>query len=63
MTSKPFFAIILMALVSSLQYSCNTTADDQDLAEIRTKTGNFQYYTEQFADFRILRYEVPGFNE
>ncbi len=64
MASNPFFAIILMTLVISSQYSCNTSADDQDLAETRTKTeNNFQYYTEQFADFRILRYEVPGFNE
>ena len=26
-------------------------------------TDNFQYQTEKFADLRILRYKVPGFNE
>src|SRR6478735_4322164 len=27
------------------------------------KEGKFQYVSEQFADLRILRYEIPGFDE
>lgn len=35
----------------------------QEMTDKTKKTDNFNYVVEQFADLRILRYKVPGFNE
>ena len=43
---------------TSLFSSCGTQKpSDQLSGQIDT----FQYMTDQFADFRVLRYQVPGF--
>ncbi|HUM47080.1 MAG TPA: hypothetical protein PLD84_09135 [Chitinophagales bacterium] len=47
-----------------MQYSFTSNADDIQPVEPATAPGNnFKYYSEQFADFRILRYDVPGFDQ
>lgn len=44
-----------LVLFLMIYHSCSRT-DTQE-----TGTGEFEYQTEQFADLRILRYQVPGF--
>lgn len=58
--------VVVMASCQSNQ------ADISDIKDVVVKTDTvakkdsvevFQYQTEQFSDLRILRYQVPGFNE
>jgi len=46
---------ILFIIIGITTMSCST---DQ-----KNKEDNFKYVTEQFADLRIQRYQVPGFEE
>ena len=55
MKKKLFSLILLTFFISS--FSC--TQPERPLAE----SGDFQWQTEQFADLRTLRYQVPGFEE
>jgi len=50
--------IIILAIMSISLFSCQQ-------AEQRESTENtdFQYLTEQFADLRIMRYQIPDFEE
>lgn len=50
---KLFSLLGLMVLCATL-FSCGQSGADKD---------DFAYQTEQFADLRILRYQVPGFDE
>ena len=51
-------SIIPLILMSSmLIFSCKTSHK-----EAKTKTDNFKFFVEQFADLKILRYQVPGFD-
>jgi dipeptidyl-peptidase-3 len=37
-------------------------AADQQVNPQQTKSDNFQYFSEQFADLRIIRYRIPGWD-
>lgn len=50
--------LFLSGLIAVL--SCGQTSQE---AEPQGESQEFQYQTEQFADIRILRYQVPGFEE
>lgn len=52
------FRILLMMTIACLAASCNQQGDK----EKKSGAENFKYLTEQFADARILRYQVPGFD-
>ncbi len=61
--------ILTIIVVCSLNYACNdknhASADKKELEtdSLNAETNNgFSYEAEQFADLRILRYQVPGFN-
>ncbi len=45
--------------------SCNSSKENKEVMkeEVLSDDNGFAYQTEQFADIRILRYEVPGFEE
>ncbi|AMC10813.1 dihydrofolate reductase [Lutibacter profundi] len=58
MKIKYFLVVILM---TSLLFSCsNNSKEDKNNKEVQTP---FNYEVEQFADVKILRYQIPGFNE
>ena len=68
MTTKLFIVPITAALILS---ACKSNQSDdlsndkivkQDTMK-KESTESFEYVTEQFADLRILRYEIPGFDE
>lgn len=54
---KKTLSLILLVLLSVVSFYC--AQPDKTLVE----TEEFQWQTEQFADLRILRYQVPGFEE
>ncbi|MCB2219202.1 MAG: dipeptidyl peptidase 3 [Bacteroidetes bacterium] len=44
--------------------ACNTGGDMKTTDEMKaTTTEDFQYFVEQFADLKIMRYQVPGFED
>lgn len=49
---------LFLIIVSLLTFSVMTSAEDKN-----QKKDNFKYLSEQFADLKIIRYQVPGFNE
>ena len=59
-----FYISTLIAAVSIGFFSCGngTLSKDHDLTAVNADS-NFVWQTEQFADLRILRYKVPGFDE
>tara|TARA_B110000879_G_scaffold115991_1_gene154286 strand:+ start:17987 stop:20014 length:2028 start_codon:yes stop_codon:yes gene_type:complete len=58
--------IIITAIILGSMVACKTkeVKHEKDLATIdSTKSGDFVYMTEQFADLKIIRYQVPGFDK
>lgn len=52
--------LILSAfMVSTLSFSCKNSSQQQVTGE---QPDTFKYFVEQFADLKILRYQVPGFD-
>lgn len=51
-------AIIIIAVMSISLFSCQQAEQKQT-----TDEDDFQFLTEQFADLRIMRYQIPGFEE
>ena len=65
---KSFFSLLMMAAAMFILWSCDsstkTNEGDGDGTGTEVKdgeAGEWQTVTEQFADLRILRYQVPGF--
>lgn len=61
-TKKILLAIPMIALLSA----CNNGASKDDSSNVKKDSlanEPFEYQTEQFADLRILRYQVPGFDQ
>jgi dipeptidyl-peptidase-3 len=58
---KTFNIIASMVLGSLIMMSCNQGSSKKDDATQQPDT--FQYYVEKFADLKILRYQVFGFDE
>lgn len=54
--SKILFFVL--SLLTVMIYSGFSTTEAKD-----KKDKKFKYFTEQFADLRILRYQIPGFEE
>lgn len=51
--------ILIIAIMSISIYSCNNA----DKREITEEENDFRFLVEQFADLRIMRYQIPGFDE
>lgn len=66
-TKNLFLSIPLTALLLSCNSGANEFGNDSkktnDTVTTKPMEEAFQYQTEQFADIRVLRYQVPGFNE
>ena len=61
MKKNHFFAILFS---SSVAFSCVEHKEEKTSANTEIKkTEDFLFKTEQFADIKILRYQVPGFEE
>lgn len=59
-----YFILASLATVMAFGSACNDTPKEQPKEEqVETKTEEFEYVAEQFADLQILRYRVPGFEE
>jgi dipeptidyl-peptidase-3 len=56
------FKIIASSLcIAGLLWSCNEKIEEKPIAV--ADTTEFDYVVDQFADLRILRYQIPGFDE
>ena len=51
--------IIIIAIMSTSLFSCQQAEQDQASEE----KNDFQFLTEQFADLKIMRYQIPGYEE
>lgn len=58
-------SFLLVAALSSLLFiSCaDTKKGEQQVAQITEQQQDFEYLAEQFADLKIIRYQIPGFQE
>ena len=55
-------ALGIIAITCSL-WSCKTDANEDDKNDenlIEMSSENFNYQVEQFADIKLLRYQIPG---
>lgn len=67
----PVSALVLTCLILGSSCSRQSTsgpaqssiAPSEQVVTTPTETDDFKYVTDQFADLRILRYKVPGFEE
>lgn len=63
-TKKLILALPLVILLTACDNSESKNVNTENNNSAVNKTEQpFQFQTEQFADLRILRYQVPGFNE
>ncbi len=59
-----FRIFLSVFLAASLLFSCQEKADKSVKTEVQQEVQNeFEYLSEQFADLRVLRYQIPGFDE
>ena len=56
--------LLTMALASMFFFSCgDTKKEEPEVAEVTEQTDDFEYVVDQFADLKILRYQIPGFED
>lgn len=61
MKIKYFLAAFLMA---GLIFSCQVKQEEPVVEEVKSEQKqDFEYLAEQFADLKILRYQIPGFDQ
>jgi dipeptidyl-peptidase-3 len=59
-----FKYIISLLLLTGFLFSCQVKQDNPEtIVETTEQKENFDYVSEQFADIKILRYQVPGFEQ
>lgn len=59
---KTFF--IAAAISGLLFFSCKTDVEEKNVAQAETTTNDqFDYNVESFADIKILRYQIPGWEK
>ena len=51
--------ILILTIMSISIYSCNQAEKGQS----KEQEGEFQFLTEQVADVKIMRYQIPGFED
>jgi dipeptidyl-peptidase-3 len=57
-----FCALLALTIFSCKDEQKKPAAPEEAAAPQPDNFDNFEYSTEQFADLRILRYNIPGFN-
>ncbi len=67
---KPFFHLVILSIMTLTFFACESDSDKPVKKEIKKEVhgcqapeGEFEYLVEQFADLKILRYQVPGFED
>lgn len=56
--------LIVMAMSGLLFFSCKDNKEEKEVAQLETvETTEFDYNVEQFGDVRILRYQIPGWEQ
>ena len=55
--------ILILILTAGLLFSCQQKQPEPKVEQGQTQTDHFEYLSEQFADIKILRYQVPGFEQ
>ena len=58
MNSQPFRNILSILMITAMFFSCTRNQKVRDFKE-----DDFNYTLEQFADLRVLRYQVPDFDK
>ena len=69
--TKMTYKLLLPITAALVMSACKSNQTDYNSTEVIVKQDTltkapveaFEYVTEQFADLRILRYEIPGFDE
>ncbi|MDA0196003.1 MAG: dihydrofolate reductase [Bacteroidetes bacterium] len=60
MKPKSIYACLLAVLIL---YSCQPQPQEKEPLSLVGDTTNFQWLTEQFADLKIVRYQIPGWEK
>jgi len=63
---KTYLAILCGLLIASATTSCkeeSTSDNEKDSTQVNKEESGFKYIADQFADLRVLRYQVPGFED
>lgn len=56
--------IIAMAMSGLLFFSCKDNKPEKDVAQMETvKSTGFEYNVESFGDVKVLRYQIPGWDQ
>lgn len=58
--------LFALAISGLLFFSCKEKQEEKDLAyaePVETSGPDFDYNVEQFADIKILRYQIPGWEQ
>ena len=55
--------ILSLLLMTGLLFSCQQKQPEPKAEQAQVQTDQFEYLSEQFADIKILRYQVPGFDQ
>ncbi|RBW57199.1 dihydrofolate reductase [Tenacibaculum sp. E3R01] len=55
--------VLCTIATTSILFSCGVDTKKEATTTKETKTTDFEYVVEQFADIKVLRYQIPGFNE
>ncbi len=59
-----FFIAIAIAMSTALLFSCKEEKKDNPEVEVaEVKADDFNYLVEQFADIKVLRYQIPGWDD
>ena len=53
--------ILPLLLVATIMFSCKDENKEKEVAVVETDTEEFDYKVEEFADIKVLRYQIPGF--
>lgn len=55
--------VLCTIATTSILFSCGIDTKKEATATKETKTKDFEHVVEQFADIKVLRYQIPGFKE
>ncbi|HZH88553.1 MAG TPA: hypothetical protein VFD78_05175, partial [Chitinophagaceae bacterium] len=54
---------IALAMCGLTFYSCKDNTQEKDVVQVEeTDSAEFDYMVEQFADIKVLRYQIPGWD-
>ncbi len=56
---KKILSGVLLASAMTF-FSCNDNGENKEVAQTDSTTQEFEYKVEEFADLKILRYQIPG---